>query len=1396
MARSERQASNLCAGSTGRGNRRRFPRVVAAVLASWAMALQAGSIPPNPDRFSEPLRFQHYGIAQGLSQSSVTALAEDTRGFLWVGTQDGLNRFDGYEFRRYRPDPDRPLSLRDAAITALAADPDGSLWVGTLHGRLARYVPRHDAFLPVPSDREDPGSGPFGITAIAVAADGNVWVGSYGGLARVASSGDGELELRFIDSQAVASLRATRDGRVWVGRQSGRLEALAADERRAAAVALVPFPNASPVRALAEDPAGDLWVLSDGADLVRMDADGVIRERRAVDSTPGGDSPRLRSVTLDEEGRVWIGGLATGLLALDPRDGRSHELRRSAFDRNSLNDDDVVALHRDARGTLWVGTLSGGLNRLRLARSGFVHHWHRPGDGSSLSHDVVTSFALHPDGALWVGTDGGGLNRLDPGKQQFQRIDLPGDAAGKSRIWSLHADRDGGLWAGTWGAGLHHRPADQATFRRIPELQGRIVTTIAEDDDGLWIGSADAGLERVSRQGTVKLRALEGRNVTCLKVDRDELWIGLWTDGLIRLSRHGEILEHLTHVDGDPSSLPHDSVRDLAPDAGGALWVATGAGIARLDGASRRFKRYGASAGLPDGTAYGIEVDYDGRLWVSTNNGLARFDPRTREARQFAPEDGLQGYEFTGGATLRLADGRLLFGGVHGFNLFDPRDVVPAQPPGRVELVEILLANEPIAPRMHDPSSPFDVAATEIESVSLAHRDNLLAFRFASPLSATPGQITYAYRLEGFDPDWRHVTSDQRIAVYTHLPPGRYTLRLRARDGSGAWSAEERIVALRIRPPWWASIWASLAYALAAAIALVTLIRWRTHALRQRSRVLRAQVAERTAQLSAQNQLIEQQAQQLQHALETKEKLFARVSHEFRTPLTLILGPIESLLADEHNARTAAWLRLMRRSARRLLVLVDQLLGLARLSGEAPIEATPQRIAPVLRGTVAAFDSAAAARDVKLSIDRLDDAWALATPEALERIVANLVSNAVKYTIRDGHVRASVRVEGTDAVIVVADDGPGIAVEDQQRLFEPFQRGDAGGEGTGLGLALVMESAVALGGSVSLDSVPGQGATFTVRLPACPPPPGAATPDEAEDVLSERLLLESAMVTSEARQPEDTVLAATLAEASPADDRPRVLIVEDNADLRALLIAALSDSYRCSTAADGRLGVERALDDPPELVISDVMMPGLDGFGLTQALKRDERTSHVPVVLLTALGDRDSRLHGLEEHADDYLVKPFDADELRLRVRNLIEAREIARQQAARGVYDTTRPIADTGAVDEVAHGPRERAFLERLRAAALRGHPDAEFGVAELANRVAMSERQLQRKLRALLGVSPAEYLRELRLQQAAERLLTGQQAANVAMDVGFASPSHFGACFKARFGVTPGEFRSSSHR
>jgi signal transduction histidine kinase/CheY-like chemotaxis protein/streptogramin lyase len=1348
-------------------------------------------------------RFLELGIAEGLSQSSVTALAQDHHGFLWIGTWDGLNRYDGHEFRVYRPDPDQPGSLTDSVVSALAVAPDGGLWVGTRHGGLNYYDRAGDRFEAHPS-----GAGPGAlpgqrIEAIVAARDGSVWVATDAGVTRLERRGS-TTSSTVIRSGHAQALAEGLDGVIWIGGEDGALH-----RYRAGLLEEVPLHGHAPVaaiRAILTEPEGGAWAATESAVLLHVAANLSVRAVR-VGAPDHGEPARLRSLARDSGGGLWIGGLGSGLVHFDPATGKHAVLRQRPDDVSARGRDDVLSLFADREGTLWVGTLSGGLHRLIPGNPGFTHFARQHGAPGDLSHDRVTAFAVDPAGGIWVGTDGGGLNRLDEPTGRFEVVPLADTGVpGLARIWALLVDRHGCLWVGTWGAGLWLREAGGHELRAVTSVSGEIVTALAEDDQGLWVGSADRGLARLHHEpGAVPVRRVDApevmaaTHVTALLAEGEgALWVGTWADGLARCPSDGGACRWLQGGPGTASANPRHRIRALARDRHGTLWLGTASGLARLDHGADQLEFLRDRGGLPAGTVYGVVEDHEGQLWLSSNSGLARFDPGTGLTRHFTPGEGVQDYEFNGGAFLRLPDGRALFGGIHGFNLVDPSALRAAPVPARVVITDFSLFGRSMPPAGLGRESPLPVAASELVALELAHRQNMLAFRFAAPLAIAPRQQRFAYRLDGFDNDWRLAGADERTAVYTNLAPGRYRLRARAAGVDGRWSEEERVVTLRILPPWWRSASAWLAYLLLSVALVVAIVQWRTMALRRHARVLQQQVRARTQRLAEQHRLIEDQARHLGQALATKEQFFARVSHEFRTPLTLIVGPIETLLANEPDGRSAHWLRLMRRNARRLLTLVDQLLGLSRLAGPQPVQLHPLPLGMVVRTTVAAFDSLASTKGIRLSPGPVADGWVQATPELLERIVTNLVSNAIKYTPAGGEVSVDLRRDGDVLWLRVSDTGPGIRAEDQARIFEPFQRLAEDGQGSGIGLALVRESVQALGGQVTLASTPGEGATFCVRLPACAPP---GNPVQASDELalpSERTLLAADLLAdspvASAGRRDELESAHEEAAAPPAGERPQALVVEDNADLRTLLLAALQPEFSCLEASNGSEGIRLALEQVPDLVVSDVMMPGADGFEVVRILKNDPRTSHVPIILLTALGDRASRLQGLEERADDYLVKPFDALELKLRARNLVAAGEIIRQQAGLRVGRSDGSLADPGPLAPALLGPREQRFLERLRQAVLVQFADPATSTITLAAAVAMTDRQLQRKLRSLLNLTPGEYLREFRLQQAASLLAAGQAAGTVSHACGFSSQSHFGSCFKARFGVTPGEYRAAA--
>lgn len=1363
--------------------------------AAMLLACQAATV--QADEPGQQARFTAYSIRNGLSQSSISALIQDHHGFLWVGTWDGLNRYDGYEFRVYRPNAERPGSLSDGLVTSLALAANGGLWIGTRHGGL-NYYRRHDdrfiAFTTTEGPARLPGNR---VDVVFSASDGATWVGTDAGLMRMLGPVESPRTEIVLHRQALV-LAEDGQGSVWIGCNDGTLHRFrygAVQE-----VSLGPDRQAAPIRAILADRPGETWVGTHSTELFRIGPDDTVT-RVHLELRDSDEPGRIRSLARDPDGGLWVGGLGIGLVYLDAAGIPQRAFRHTPLDRSALTNDDILSLFVDRESTLWIGTLTGGLNRLPLGPTGFTHYWHRPDTPHSLNHNTVTAFARAGNGTIFVGTDGGGVNALDPATGRFTPVPVGRDGIeGLARVWALEVGRDETLWAGTWGGGLLRRRAGSLDLEHVAAAPGEIVTSIVADATSLWVGSADAGLARLDPDGRLQAHylprpgdpgALPDLHVTALLRGRDGVvWAGTWSGGLASLD---PVTGRFTSYRRAPGAAgaPQDRIRALVLAGDGTLWLGTAAGLARFNREVQQVEHLGERHGLPAGTVYGIVEDRDRRLWLSTNSGIVRFDPVAGTTRLFTPEEGAQDYEFNGGAFLALPDGRALFGGINGFNLVDPAAVRPARPPPKVVITDFLLFGRSVRPGAVDRETPVQVAPSELESIELGHRFNMLAFRFAAPLAVAPRQNRYTYRLDGFDDDWRVAGAEDRLAAYTNLAPGSYRLHVRASGADGLWSPGERTVELRILPPWWLSQPAFVMYVLAALVAVAAIVQWRTYALRRHTAALHEQVRARTRRLNEQKRLIEDQARHLGEALDTKEQLFARVSHEFRTPLTLIIGPIETLLADERRGRTAEWLRLMRRNARRLLALVDELLGLSRLSGERPLALSPQRVAPLLRNAVAAFDSLAVRKQIRLESGPVEEGWVDASPELLERIVTNLVSNAVKYTPAGGHVRVASQVEGGMIRIIVKDDGPGIPPADQAAVFEPFQRLAADSAGSGIGLAVVRESAQALGGSVSLDSGLGRGSTFSVCLPLCEAPRVATGAADEDWPQSDRLLLAAESMAEQLDGGRAGMLSSAQPDEAPGDDRPHVLIVEDSADLRTLLIAALAPACRCSEAGDGRTGIAMAFEEIPDLVISDVMMPGADGFEVTRTLKRDPRTSHIPVILLTALGDRSSRLQGLEEHADDYLLKPFDGEELWLRVRNLLEARQILRQRAGTKVYSDVAPLTDAGGAQPELHRPRERQFLERLRVVVERSYANPDTSTAEIAGAVAMSQRQLQRKLRSLLNLSPGEYLREYRLQRAAAQLVAGSPAGVVAFDCGFSSQSYFGSCFKARFGVTPGEYR-----
>lgn len=1344
-----------------------------------------------------PPRFRHLTIADGLSQNTVAAVLQDRRGFMWFGTKDGLNRYDGYNFVVFRHDAADPTSLSDSDITALFEDRQGRLWAGTRSGGLNRFDRDRENF------RRHRGGPDAPVSAIAQDDAGDFWIGTDGaGLFRLRSGQVDRTDVawdRFIHDPAdlaslshdrVHAVLVDRRGTLWAGTRAGldRREPGDRGFTRYTSDARSPVQLIdSAIFALLEDAEGRIWMGSTpGVSVLDAGRTAVRHYHHRYRSFRYGWGEAIQLLQ-DRTGLLWISTHAE-LMRLDPRTGAFQYLRHDPLDPSSISGNVPTALYQDRSDVIWVGTNGYGIDihdpkgdRFRTFRRPEVRSYRESG------FSVHTLFE-DADGNLWI--NGGLLYRWNRKTGEFVSYETAPDRLddfGNTGVWSLLEHPRGFLWAGTYrglfrheiatGSSRHyrHRPTDPDG---LPETE---VKGVFRAQDGmLWVVTenflaklVDPGVGRfVSYPYNARRTSGAWTFPSVVQTGDGHLWFGS-LQGLVRFDPRSETMRHYRNDPAVPTSLGHDVViavlRDpVQPDR--VLWVGTaGGGLNRLDIEAGTFSRYTTAEGLPNNVVYGVLPDGAGHLWLSTNRGLSRFHPGTGTVRNFDAADGLQSNEFNSGAAFRSASGELFFGGIYGFSHFRPEDV--RDNPHLPEVVITGLRRLNRREAVGDTGSILERSIVETTSLRVPARDNVLIFEFAALDYSAPAKNRYAYRMVGFNDTWIDA-GDARLATYTNLPPGSYTFQVRGSNNDGVWNEAGTSLALRILPPWWRTSWAYAFYLLLGAGLVLGARRYEMNRIRLRHRAEQEHAhAERLMELDR-----------------ARSRFFANVSHEFRTPLTLTLGPLDDLRAGFHGPLTPAMagqVELARRNAGRVLELIDQLLEVARLeAGGTPLRAQHLDLGAFLARLGDAFLPLAERRSIALHLDLPEEPLAVfADPAHLERLVANLLANAFKFTRSGGTVRVGVEQGEGTARILVRDDGPGISAADLPHIFDRFYRGhEATGRqqpGTGIGLALARELAALHGGTLDVQSEEGFGSTFTVSLQLGREhlAPEQVVADAPPD--SPRLPLHP----PGGEELSGWTAADAAGEAVP-EDVTTVLVVEDNAELRSFIRMHLQPRFRVVEAADGLRGLQLARRVLPDLVLSDVMMPGLDGHALCRALKEDPETDFIPVILLTARAATEDRLAGLREAADAYLTKPFQVEELTTHMDNLIALRRRMRERLAGRVVPVRPPTIDLASADA--------RFLDQVRASIECHLAEEDFGVEALARLVAHSRGHLHRRLKEIIGESPSDMLRRMRLERAAQLLGDGAgSVSEVAYGVGFKSVAHFSNRFHDHFGVRPSAYR-----
>ena len=1397
--------------------------VAFGLAVAWPVSSPAQSVTQTTAPGSGGFAVVHesWTVTDGLPVNAVNHLLQTRDGYIWAATFDGLVRFDGVRFTIFNTanspglPSDRIIQLREGA--------GGDLWLVTEQRHVVRMrAGRFRTIVP---------QGLMQITREPILAepDGRTWIGTVRGLAEVV--GDSLVPVaRDVVSDTVLSLLRRRDGSLLVGMTHRGLATVQTPRGGRYAAQVVPataeLGNGSVV-ALYESPANTLWVatpdhiwaasgpvfrrmlrwpdpysrvhlfMTDPRNggtishtdrgLYRFDAvgnsalDARISRRHALMISEGGDlwrgvgslllrndevvvdlAPRqagdalppyeITSVIIDREGSIWLGTQAAGLHRLKPTLFRTFSVDEGLADRN------VYATYVDRRGDVLAGSWGRGFSRISL-RSGTVTRY---GDTVQVPSSVNT-FLEDRSGTLWIGGD------AEP-------------------------------------SGLFHcvrEPVMRCTTELAGRLQFREPRALHEDTDGrLWVGTRD-GLFRRGATGWVQLDTISGaptQSVRAFATARDgAIWMGTDGGGVARY-RDG-VFTRVTTREG----LPSDVVRSLYVDADGWLWIGTeGRGLARLNpdawgadakGASRRIASIGVRDGLFDNVIHQILEDDAARLWMSTNRGIfwvARLDlmafadgraPRV-QSTGYTERDGMRNREANGGvqpAGARSPDGRLWFPTQDGVVVVDPRTLQSRDTVAPRVIIEQVIATD-------------SALLAEGGRVTLTPDQRDIRIEFTALTFLEPHNVRFRYRLDGYDKDWVDAGS-RRSAFYTKLPPGRYTFDVQASTVRNAWHTRGATLALVATPRWFETTLFRISVALALLALIVAGVRRRLSDATERAVELERVVAERTATLRERERLLAAQAEELQALDRARSRFFANVSHELRTPLTLTIGPIEDARnTTAGDPRVERWLDIALRNARRLLRLVNQILDVAKLeAGEMRLDPRPLDLSAFLRGLLSAFQPVAERKRITMQVQVPEVFRVVLDVDAIEKIVTNLLSNAVKFTPPDGHVILSLTTTDHELSIIVRDSGQGIPADRLAHVFERFYQVDESvtsiQPGTGIGLSLVKELVDLQRGSVSVTS-DARGTVFTVTLPAVTvdlvPPAG---------VTGERRV--SPFVSTE--QPVLTLASVTGDDEEP--DIPTMLVVDDSADLRAYIRDHFDDRFRVLEAEDGAVGMTLAREHLPDIIVSDVMMPGTDGHALVRALRSSPETDFLAIILLTAMADDEARITGLEGGADDYLVKPFEMRELDVRVRNMITARRRLRSRfadddgtMAPAPASVPTPIAQELAIELSAD---DAAYLDRVRATIRSRLRDPDFGVSELAAEVFQDRSHLFRRVRQVSGMSPSGLLRTMRLAEAARLLAEGQgSVADVTYAVGYNSVSYFARAFQALYGVTPAAYRGHAAR
>jgi ligand-binding sensor domain-containing protein/signal transduction histidine kinase/DNA-binding response OmpR family regulator len=1387
------------------------------------------------------LLFHQLGTADGLSQNSISCIFQDHKGFLWFGTRDGLNKYDGYKFTTFRKIPGNQNSLSSNNIRAIIEDRNGTIWIGTWDGGLNKFDPSSEKFTRyLQYSAHNQTKTIDNVTCLTRDKAGKIWVGTEkaGLLFFDESNKQFKSFTHLKGTEHISAVLAESNSDIWIGTPNG----IWTVRNKGKNIQHYEYSAKDPgtlscndVRFLFEDREHQIWAgtYGGGLNLFNKQNNSFRSFKESITSNKQSDPNFLLSVAEDSRGNLWMGTENAGLRIFDPNTGKTAAYLHTDYDNATISGNTITTLLKDAKGNIWMGTLNG-INMVNIDETRFNHFRHQPGV-NSLSDDNV--ICLYEDSAknLWIGTDGGGLNRLDRKTGLFTWFrHQPGQSNSicGNFIKSVCEDSRGNLWIGTWGNGLTVYNPKKGTYKHYQnhsDNAGSLANNNAwyiykDKKNNIWICTYGGGLDRYNPktddfthykyQDNLPSAISSNYILTITEDHLGKLWIGTDGGGLNQLDpQTGKF--RIFKKENDPNALQNNSVGSIIEDNKGYIWAGTNYGLSRYNTNTGKFTTYLTGQGLLNDLVTGIIEDNKNQLWVTSVSGLSILNLGNYSFKNYTTADGLRSSEIR--AHLQAKNGMMYFGGKNGFNEFAPSSIrnTPFNPP--LVFTGFQIFNKPVSiAKNEDDPSPLKTAITNIKELYLTYKQSVFSLEFASLNYTNKEKKQYAYMLEGFDLDWNYIGSKNTV-MYTNLNPGSYTLKIKGLNNEKEWSVKTAQLQIHISPPYWQTTWFKILAFLLITLIIVLLFYARVASIKQRNKQLEQEVAGRTKELTetntilsesneeirlqneklesfneetlrqtdkileqqkqiiVQNQELESTVQKLERLNQTKDRFFSILAHDLKNPVYALSG-ISDLLHKNidklSREEVKNYILSIYRSSGEVYTLLVNLLDWATTQlGSIRYIGCDLNLMDLLQKNSCLLNEQLKKKNISLYL-HISPAHAVhADLQMINTVFRNLISNSIKFTPQGGNITISSSDDKDFITVVLQDTGIGMNPEQLDHLFniekDHISKGTEGETGTGLGLIICKEFLEACSSKISVKSKPGHGSTFTITLPKA----SVYIPPSSEPTTS--VGTEAGLADLASHIPEDQLLKIK---------GKRVLIIDDNKEIREFLRMLLSDTFEIFEAENGLEGLKQALDTQPAVIITDMMMPEMNGLEFCRALKNDAAISHIPVILLTSKSDDSSQLSGYVAGADVYLTKPIKQHMIFQVIYNFIQNQEKLRLKFAQSNEMYPEGL-DLNKLDQ--------EFLNNMIAFVEQHLSDEHLDYTTLCEITSMSRSVLYAKFKAITGQGIHDFIKTIRLKKGLQLLMEGRlNITQISYEVGFNTPSYFTKSFIKQYGMTPKEY------